>query len=204
MAPRSAFPLALLWLLGIGGIVPSVADSLNVRLVGRLPGRFSDLWVQGNKVYVTDWTGYNGQPAPMRILSIANPANPVQLSQFTNPSLMNDYDIALYGSYAYIANQNPSGPGMLIVDVSDSSNPVLAGTVTQTVESHTNFVVGHYLLASNEVEIYDLQPNPASPTFLVRLRQRDPNLGWAHEVSVLDTFLYVSAMDSPPRAGAFV
>jgi hypothetical protein len=192
-------------LLSLSGL--AFGDSLNVRLIGRLDGTFADLWVSGDRVYVTDWTNYDGNPAPMRIIGVSDPFNPSQLSQFTHPSLANNYDIAVYGDYAYIANEPFLSPdsGIMIVDCSVPTNPVFAGVIENTTPiTHTNFIVDHYLFSSNRVEIYDLLPDPTSPTFLVRIRDIDPNLEFAHEVSAIDTILYVSVSSDPPNTGVFL
>ena len=88
------------------------------------PGRAYKVVVAGDHAYVAD--GSLG----LRVVSIADPANPVSAGTYDTPG--NAWDLAVDGNYAYVAD----GTGDLqVINVSDPTNPTLAGSYGFTGEA---------------------------------------------------------------------
>jgi uncharacterized secreted protein with C-terminal beta-propeller domain len=72
-------------------------------------------------------------------------------------------NVVVSGNYAYVAD---SRKGLLIIDISNPSSPVLAGTYNIPGGFHGVFVSGNYAYVINHqgLQIIDIS-NPSSPTF---------------------------------------
>src|SRR3989339_1383571 len=107
------------WILGMLIVVGQVfgQDSLNVRQVGLI-----SYWDRAYSVTVVDTlafvaTYYSG----LRIVSIVNPANPVEIGFCDTPGAVNDIDVS--GNYVYVAD----AIGLSIIDFSNPILPVVIG-----------------------------------------------------------------------------
>ena len=99
--------------LGAGAAAPDV----NQGLVGHFGGTISIVDVAGNYAYV-------GQGQDLLILDITTSSAPVSLGKITTKGFVNDIKVS--GNYAYVAEIG-SFNGLVIVDISNPSSPVLKG-----------------------------------------------------------------------------
>ena len=160
----------------------------NLNLVGQLTyssGTLSNLW----GYTAPNGTEYAlvGTSEGLSIVSLANPANPVQVQFVSGPS-SNWREVKAYGNYAYVTNENSEG--LMIVNLSNLPGPVTSTTytggnyfngITNTTISfskiHTVFVDEDgfcYLNGANfttntnnrGVIILDLNSSPTNPTIV--------------------------------------
>lgn len=162
--------ITLLCLLFVGSIQAQIPNH-NITPVGNLPYSIilNDIWG-----YVdSSGTEYAlvGDLDGLSIVSLADPANPVEISYINaNSSIWRD--VKTYGSRAYAVTEG--GGGILIVDLSDLPNSV-------SHHFHTNFPAysahnlwideqGYLYLAgdsgSGSPAYYDLNPDPDTPTYM--------------------------------------
>jgi hypothetical protein len=111
----SVFVLSLSLLLAG---VSRAQDSLNVRLIGSCdtPGWASDVALNGDYAYVADYA------AGLRIISVADPAHPVEVGHCHTPA--EAFDVAVNGDYAYVAADTA---GLRVISVADPANPAEVG-----------------------------------------------------------------------------
>lgn len=182
-------------LLGVLTAQIQLTPLANLQAVGGL----ADLWAQDTLVFVVaPW----GDTPYVHIVSVADPLNPYILSTVTDPRLEDPWDLKAEGNYLYVANQCWGGcadtAGVLIWDISDPANPVLAGKVPLPYGTHNLFVKGGILYTAEEVEIWDVS-DPSRPVHLVTLSSVDPALlsYEAHDITVVGETLYVAAGSYP-------
>ncbi|WP_235284320.1 PKD domain-containing protein [Methanosarcina sp. 1.H.A.2.2] len=128
-------------------------------------GWAQDIAVSGNYAYVIDYA--NG----IFIVDISNPSSPLLKGiHATSPIIWNgDYgyggcikSVAVSGNYAYVADE---GNGLLIVDVSNASSPVLKGSYPAAEYAFDVAVSGNYAYvvnSNNGLAIIDIS-DPSSP-----------------------------------------
>lgn len=112
----------------------------------------SGVTVSGTRAYLTDYL------LGLRIVSVANPASPVQLG--TYPSAETAYDVAVAGNIAYLAMSD----ALRVIDVSAPSSPTLLSTLP-IPESYAVVLNGNtaYLCANHAGVIAIDVSNPAAP-----------------------------------------
>lgn len=126
----------------VGAVVWDVTTPATPQIVARMGttgGRGVDihtLFVDGGKAYLAN------TDLGLEIYDLADPANPVRLGEFPNPSSGGDvflHDLYVSGDRAYL---NFWGAGMVIVDVSNPTAPRAVGTFADYGEtsSHSNWV----------------------------------------------------------------
>lgn len=108
-----------------------------------------DVAVQGDYAYIAD------TEAGLRIVDISNPAHPVQVGTYADPSAL---FVSVFGNYAYL------GAAQLhIIDITNPTNPVKVGIYDQNVSAaviiRNNLV---YMSTYDALEILNVS-NPASP-----------------------------------------
>lgn len=121
------------------------------------------------------------------IVEVTQPGNPVIVAQITGPNSL-WRDVRVFGNYAYAGSEG--GGGIQVINLSQVDNGIvtLANTVTTggTTTSHTlevNTTSGRLYRAGgggNGLRIYDLNANPASPTYLGAWPDR-----YVHETQVV-------------------
>lgn len=119
-------------------------------------------------------------------VEVTNPGNPVVVTQIAGPNSL-WRDIRTYEHYAYAISEG--GSGIQIFDMAniDSGTVSNLGTLNDVGTSATHTLVinedsGYLYRAgggSNGLRIYDLEPNPASPTYVGSWPDR-----YVHEASV--------------------
>ena len=116
--------------------------------------------ISGNYAYVT--ASYTGR---LTTIDISDPLHPAIVSSL--PSLPLPVDVAVANGYAYIANENSTGP-VTVVDVRSPTSPVVAGSVSNStlngayrirVRGNFAYVAATYATAMAVIDI----SNPANP-----------------------------------------
>jgi len=99
------------------------ADSLNVRLVSDYdtPGQACGVAVNGDYVYVA------GQDSGLRVISVADPAHPVEVGYLITPGAA--YGVAVNEQNAYVADDTA---GLRIISVADPAQPHELGACRRT------------------------------------------------------------------------
>lgn len=104
----------------------NVADPESVSEVAALPVlNAKEVWVEGDHVYVAD--GNYG----MRVINLSDPHAPYEVAGV--PTVGKPYDVVVQDGYAYFTDSGsgPGGPGLglVIIDVSDPSNPFIVSNL---------------------------------------------------------------------------
>jgi choice-of-anchor B domain-containing protein len=183
-------------------LLPSSAPQAatgNIGLVGQLPlpgaDRNSDIWswVDPNtsKEYaaIGKWPSVGGT---VHIVDVSNPTNPTLVKTLSGvPS----FDVKTYGTYLYLCDGNASGGNdSQIWSVADPLNPVLVGNFP-TCHNITIDDNGFLYLSFSTLRIYNLNPDPATPTFVWT-----DNLAGGHDASIIGNRLY----DFHGSSGTFI
>jgi hypothetical protein len=111
----------LLCLVLLAGVAPA-ADSLYVRLVGRFDFSLAALGVAARRGYV-----YIGSVDDFRVISVAYPANPIEVGRCSTAVDARGVDVA--GDYAFVADLGgDTQPSQLrVISVADPAHPVEVG-----------------------------------------------------------------------------
>lgn len=134
-----------------GGYVYSVADegpsSLQVIDMSSLPDSVelvydsNELLVQAHNIFVDESRAMlyacNGNGFELQLISLADPANPVSVASYPNNdlSLPQIHDMYVRNDTAYL---NGAFDGLLVVDFTEPTAPVLLGTMTDYPQSGYN------------------------------------------------------------------
>lgn len=103
------------------------------------PSQIGTLNVAGNNDALTI-TGFNTtvllgtDDGRLAIINVANPASPSLLSTFTvqTSGVLSDIDLGRSNTYAFTASTDSGNPEFQVVDITDTSNPILYGSVDLT------------------------------------------------------------------------
>jgi hypothetical protein len=182
--------------LGVGSHleVVNVANKANLTLVKKIgisaEGTINQIRLAGDYAYLAQ--GSDG----LNILSLADPANPVWLS---NIPMSNCVDLMVKGKYAYAFDL---GSGLWVIDISDPVNPrvvtKMASPLTGTLDAAALAISGSYLyvgitdfIQGDHVEglmaVYSLA-DPQRPVLVKSFSS--PNI-WFDELVVRDSTLFV-------------
>jgi hypothetical protein len=172
-----------------GLAILDVSNPISPTLVSLSAPQFpaSRLSISGNYAYVTE--GYPG--GGLHIFDISDPHQPVQTGIYEGPAEEFTYSVAIKDQVAYlISNDN----GLLIINVSDPTNPALISTYDPLNSSGATLsditILGNYAYLSTGnpagLLIADIT-DPASPTTLGVYRC--PGMSW--DVAVFDHYAYV-------------
>jgi hypothetical protein len=159
------------------GFSYGVERGSGIELVSAVGGAVSAAAVQGNYAYI-------GEGSSFVVADVSNPASPLPIGRVAMPGMVND--IALSGSYAFVANDDA---GLQVVDLSTPSTPKLvgyydtAGVASGVAVSGTNAFVAD---GDSGLLVFDIS-TPKSP---VLLSARTVG-GSAQEVAVNGGFAYV-------------
>lgn len=175
--------------------VPVTAKSFaqtgsDVKLLGQHdvhPSVTADIWgyvdQNGGREYAIVGYGYFSNPpnAGMMIFDVTEPANPVKVSEIKD---MPGFDVKTWKQYAYSVNGNSSGMFGRVADLSDIHHPQVVGSFPT---AHNLFISqdGYMILAIPGIRVYDLNPNPVSPTFVW-----SDNQGGGHDAHVIGDTLF--------------
>ncbi len=120
--------------------VASAADSLYVRLVGRLDFQNPAFGVVANGDYA-----YVANSYALRVISVADPSNPIEVGHCSTPGSCQC--VAVVGDYAYAGD---SDSGLAVVSVADRAHPTeighcatLGGAVGVAVAGSHAYVAGY-------------------------------------------------------------
>ena len=156
------------------------ADSLNVRRIGGCdtPGNAFGVAVSGDYAYVAD--GDSG----LRIISIADPSQPVEVGSLITPD--SAYDVAVSGDYVYVADDTA---GLRVISVADPAHPVEVGSCVTPGQALSVTIVGdRAYVAASGLRIISI----ADPAHPVELGYCD-SVGPARDVAVSGNYAYVAA-----------
>ncbi len=150
----------LLFLFIISGA--PILNAQTLTLLGEAPvsGRVYDIWgyfdSNTNKEYALI-----GSTQGLFIFDVTNPATPVQVDHLSN---VPGFDIKVWQNYAYCVTGGYSIDGGMIVDLSDPTNAVVAGTF----DSHHNIFIdsfGYLYMEAPGLKILSLS-NPINPVLV--------------------------------------
>lgn len=133
----------------------TLKGSLNTGNIG------TDVWeyIDQNTGNVYAIAGGSG----MTIIDVTDPTSPTEVAHVNN---VPGFDVKVWSHYAYCSTSGGGTGG--IVDLSDPNNPEVVG----------NFPSGHNIFIDERgymynsfpgVKIYDLNPDPTNPTFLIQV-----------------------------------
>jgi hypothetical protein len=163
--------------LALAGVAP--ADSLNVRRIGGCdtPGNAFGVAVSGDYAYVAD--GDSG----LRIISIADPSQPVEVGSLVTPD--SAYDVAVVGDYAYVADDTA---GLRVISIADPAHPVEVGSCAIPGQALGLSIVGdRAYVAASGLRIISI----ADPAHPFELGYCD-SIGSARDVDVSGNYAYVA------------
>ncbi len=150
--------------------------------------------VDGNLLYLSEGVSNHwGASGSIKIFDVTNPINPIQIGEYYSgwglyEFLFNPTDIALQGSYLYVANKEGS---LKILGVSDPTNPVVISdvpTFAENIEVEGNFA---YLTRfDGELKIFDIS-NPFDPKEISLFNSQF----YITDIDVDDGKIYASAFD---------
>ncbi len=130
---------------GRGFSIIDVADPYNpslVRYVSNpgLSGAYTDVYVSGDYAY------FAHTPRGLLIFNISKLSKPKLVGEF-KVRKAEVADVFVRGRYAYLAvtsHQNPSGTGLLIIDVTNPSNPLLVNSLKTPGQALNLFIADDY------------------------------------------------------------
>ncbi len=163
-----------------GVFVVNVADPTNPQQVGQCgtPGVAAHVAVKDTLLYVAD------RDAGLRIISVADPTHPYEVGFYPDTLGHVHNDVAVEGSYAYVA----AGYLLEVIDVSDPASPSLAGYCAMPYASQGITVSGSYAhIAAGDLLIIDVS-DPQNPHEVGRY----VTPGFAMDVRVVDNTAYVA------------
>ncbi len=165
----------LLILMAATGICS--AANVNVDIVNQFGEDISDVAVAGSYAYV-------GQGENFVILDITDITNIFEIARITAPSGIEGIEVS--GTNAYLADAES---GIVILDVSNPSSPVIVGNYATEYSILDVAVSGNYVYAadSNDLIIIDAT-TPSSPTLVGSYE----TIGSANGVAISGNYAYVA------------
>lgn len=153
---------------------PVLANSYSI------PNFTGDIYVDGNYAY----TGNNG----FRVFDITDKTHPVQVGY----NIIDGSIVRTSGNKAvYIRESMSANNPVMLMDISDPTNPTLLGQYNSPVMTNDLEVRDHYAFVScwwDGVRIVDLQ-DPANPVLTAH------SMGWTNGGTPGVTFFYAQALD---------
>jgi hypothetical protein len=166
-----------------GLVVLDVSDAGNPVLLAiheTTPGPVTRVYATGQTLFLSNGEG-------LQTLDVSVPTNPVPLGFYDSGPFSH---VVVAGNAAYLAL---GFTGILIVDVSDPSQPTLLGSVNTPGEAHGIHVVGNTAYVADGYEgmqVIDVT-DPSSPALVATFDTRDE----ANRVWVVDDTAYVADGD---------
>ncbi len=180
-------------LVGLAAALP--AQGVNCQLLGTFNnhGSFNDIW--GYTAPNGDEYALLGARTGTVVVDVTNPATPIETGWFPYGN-STWRDIRTFGNYAYVVTESTAG--FQILDLSNPNNPTAVGVFgTQNSGNAHNVCVDLgtgllYLVGCNTgTPVYDLNTNPANPTFLGFARGSG-NSNYFHDMCVENGYAYGS------------
>ncbi len=154
-----------------------------------------DVDVVGNYAYLTTLMG------GLVIVDISNPNTPVfegriPLFNLNPPGATETWDVEVVGNYAYLA----AGRGMIVVDVSNKSAPVVASNLDLGTPIAQEIIISgnraFVAMRQNGLAVVDIS-NPTNPVLLSRHTARyfgpwATGSSWAYDMVLYGSYLYVA------------
>jgi hypothetical protein len=136
------------------------AANQSISFVGSIGGQLDTIAVAGALAYI-------GEGASLSIVDLSDPARPLRRSYLPLPDT--PHDLALQGSLVFVALRSR---GLQIIDVSDSDQPVLLGSYSNTrpvqqvaIAGSTAYLIEEIDYARSSLHILDVS-DPAQPVAL--------------------------------------
>ena len=144
-----------------------------------------DIWGYVDQATGTEYA-LVGTEMGLRIFDVSVPAVPTEVGSSLNGTL--GFDVKAWSNYAYMVDRvtGPGSPDGYIIDLTDVTNPQVAGRFPA---AHNIFIddLGYLYLEGSDIqlEILDLNTTPTAPAFL----WRGGSLG-GHDATVVGDILY--------------
>ncbi|WP_370574095.1 PGF-pre-PGF domain-containing protein [Methanomethylovorans sp.] len=169
------FGMMLFFVMITAGV--GMADNINMGVVSQFSGEVSDVVVVGEYAYL-------GQSQDFVILDISEVLNPSEVGRVTAPSEV--YDVAISGSYAYVANGDN---GLVVIDISTPSSPNLAGSYDTEGFACDVDVSGNYAYVADTsgLVIVDVRTSAS-----LKLAGTYDTIGSANGVAISGNYAYVA------------
>ena len=163
------------YIVGDSGLhVIVISDPTSPTIVGSIgtTGRATGVAVTGSHAYVVV------QDAILQVINISNPTSPMIVGSLgTGSSLA--LDVAVAGSYAYLASVRVGGGFLQVIDISNPASPRIVGAEETRYPAMDVAVSGDfaYVATSTRLDVIDVS-NPASPAIV----------GWWHPSLLHDPY----------------
>jgi hypothetical protein len=164
--------------------------------------RINNVFVSGNYVYLA--------AGSLNIVNILDPANPVEIGRYEDPNIV---DVFVRDNFAYLAHA-PT-PGLIILDISDLSNPTFLGNCSLPAGAGRVFVRGDYAYLidsywnTGHLQIIDV----SDPTNPIRTGGYAEDWGYISDIFVAENYAYIPAFglniidvsdpENPSLAGSY-
>jgi len=171
-------------------------------------GAYSDIWGDGNYVYISNWPLSDGNAAQVHVLDIADPTNPILDETLFLPTPNNfssPQDVKVGDGLLFIALEADPSDGVAIYDVRDPANRHLVATVTVPgfLTIHNIFYSGGFLYIPEGTSIaivdltgFDPDNPPAAPISTAKWVINGVGTNFVHDVTVEGGRLYAAAWSS--------
>ncbi|HNV13004.1 MAG TPA: prepilin-type N-terminal cleavage/methylation domain-containing protein [bacterium] len=156
--------------------------------------------MSGNYIFITDFSNH------LEVLDISNQGNPTHSNMLSN--LYSPRTIFISGNFAYVGG----GEGLIIIDISDPSNPIQRGTANFGNLSNSNsrfYVSGNYVysVVDQYFTIVDVS-DPNNPSFVAEFNRFDdfnpiPVLAQPQGIVINGNYAYVINNGYNPGAGIY-
>jgi hypothetical protein len=167
-----------------GFYVMSVHNPVVPEILGHFPAQTNEavlaVTVDGNYAYISGNCG-------MRIISVEDPANPVEVGHYTGPG--HAYGAAVAGDLAYVVTGDS---GLRVVSISDPANPVEVGRCILPGNAYDVAVAGGYAYVADDssgLRVVSLADS-ANPVEVGRFSTQ----GWARGITLQDNRIYLAEM----------
>lgn len=160
--------------------------------------RFFTLAYRDSLLFVAESGQNAAPPGRFRILDVSDPANIRQLGMytFTTPAGESGLEgVVLAGNYAYVGARQQ---GLLVIDISDPTNPSLAGSIDIFTNQRDVEIAGNFVYVSDAfgeqrgIHILDIS-DPVNPT---PVGFYDTGIGNPHSFAIINHYLYVPSGDA--------
>ena len=187
---------------------------LNSCLIGtwdQYAGFYSDIWADGNYVYMGNYGLSDGFPARVMVIDITNPSNPVLDEELFLPPPNNNaspQDVKVGDGLLFVALEGDLNDSVAIYDVRNPANRPLIATINVSgfQAIHNVFYEGGYLymvtssgppaIAIVDLTTFDPDNPPASPITTAKWVVSNVGTVFVHDITVKGGRLYAAAWDS--------
>jgi subtilisin-like proprotein convertase family protein len=145
-------------------------------------GSFNALVIAGNYAYLASKTHLKGN-GYLLVLDISNPTSPQQVGRY---DLTSAWDVAVDGTYAYVANDQA---GVTVLNIANPASPVLAGSYDTPGSARSIALKGNYAYIADDsggLQVVTIT-SPGTPA----RAGSASTLGKAKDVAVTGNYAYV-------------